>query len=122
MSKASRGPAGPFAQATADEIRAELGRKRLEQKDLAEMADLSTSYLSTRMRGELPLNLNDIDSICEVLGLGRLELLQRAETLMKERGGDKVYGERLTGRGSVTGPASDEKIAKLKQSSRTRAK
>ncbi|PPJ31868.1 hypothetical protein C5E45_32785 [Nocardia nova] len=122
MSKASRGPAGPFALATADEIAAELRRRRLDQKDLAEMSDIKTSYLSTRMRGELPLDLNDVDAICVALGLSRLELFERAEALMKSRGGDSAYSERITGRGSVTGPASDEKVAQLKQATRARSK
>lgn len=86
------------------------------------MTGLSTSYLSTRMRGELPLNLNDIDAICRELGMTRLALFEKAEATMKERAGDKTYGEHLQGRGSVTGPASDEKIAKLKQASRARSK
>ena len=124
MSKAAKGPAGPFAQATADEIRAELARRNLDQKNLAEMTGISTSYLSARLRGDLPFDLNDVEAIAIAFELAPNTLTERAEILMASRGDTpaSAYGARLTGRGSVTGAASPEKVEQLKQTRRARSK
>lgn len=88
------------------------------------MAGMSTSYLSTRLRGDLPLDLNDIESIAIAFELSPKALTDRAERLMAERSEAPAatYGAWLTGRGSVTGAASPEKVEQLKQTRRARSK
>ncbi|RJO71434.1 helix-turn-helix domain-containing protein [Nocardia panacis] len=116
MSKAAKGPAGPYALAVADEIRAELARRNLEQKTVVEVTGISSSYLSARLRGDKPFDLNDIETIAEALGMSPHTLLTRADLLTQSRGAtaEDGYGPRVTGKGSVTGETSIEKIDQLK--------
>lgn len=56
-----------FARAVADEVRATLARQNMLIKDLAKKSGISPGYLGKRLRNEAPLNLNDIQAICDVL-------------------------------------------------------
>ena len=55
-----------LAQAVAAEIRATLARQNMHIKQLASDAKISQGYLGKRLRDEAPLNLNDLQAICEV--------------------------------------------------------
>lgn len=57
-----------LAQAVAAEIRATLARQNMLIKDLARQSGISQGYLGKRLRDEAPLNLNDLQAICEVFG------------------------------------------------------
>jgi len=46
---------------------------------LAKTTNLSQSSLSLRLRGEYPLNLDELEAICEVLEISPVEVLRRAE-------------------------------------------
>jgi transcriptional regulator with XRE-family HTH domain len=54
-----------LARAIADEIRATLARQNMLIKDLAGDTGISPGYLGKRLRNEAPLNLNDLQAICE---------------------------------------------------------
>jgi transcriptional regulator with XRE-family HTH domain len=55
-----------LAQAVAAEIRATLARQNMLIRDLAERSKISPAYLGKRLRNDAPLNLNDLQAICEV--------------------------------------------------------
>lgn len=57
-----------LARAVAAEIRATLARQNMLIKDLAGQSGISQGYLGKRLRDEAPLNLNDLQAICEVFG------------------------------------------------------
>ncbi|MFI2568885.1 hypothetical protein ACH473_10505 [Cellulosimicrobium funkei] len=77
-----RGPSKPseaFARAVAAEIRAEVARQRLAIADVERGAEISHNYLWKRLSDELPLNLNDVEAIANVLGVPPGVLIARAE-------------------------------------------
>ena len=47
-------------------------------KDLAAACGLSQGYLGKRLRDEAPLNANDFESICKVLGKDVVPFVQAA--------------------------------------------
>lgn len=55
-----------LARAVADEVRATLARQNMLIRDLAGQSGISPGYLGKRLRNEAPLNLNDLQAICEV--------------------------------------------------------
>lgn len=67
-----------LAQAVAAEIRATLARQNMLIKDLARQSGISQGYLGKRLRDEAPLNLNDIQAICEVFGKDVLAFISTA--------------------------------------------
>lgn len=60
-------PSGPFARAASAEVRATMARQRISGAQLATKARISQSYLSKRLRDDLPFTLNDIEAICKAL-------------------------------------------------------
>lgn len=55
-----------LAIAVAAEIRATLARQNMLIKDLSRKSGISPGYLGKRLRNEAPLNLNDLQAICDV--------------------------------------------------------
>lgn len=55
-----------LAAAVADEVRATLARQNMLMRDLSQKSGISPGYLGKRLRNEAPLNLNDLQAICEV--------------------------------------------------------
>ena len=70
--------AGPLARAISAEVRATLARQNMTVKDLAAACGLSQGYLGKRLRDEAPLNANDFESICKVLGKDVVPFVQAA--------------------------------------------
>ena len=70
--------AGPLARAISAEVRATLARQNMTVKDLAAACGLSQGYLGKRLRDEAPLNANDFESICKVLGREVVQFVQVA--------------------------------------------
>lgn len=67
-----------LARAVAAEIRATLARQNMHIKQLASDAKISQGYLGKRLRDEAPLNLNDLQAICEVFGKDVLAFMSAA--------------------------------------------
>ncbi|MFH5879799.1 helix-turn-helix domain-containing protein [Arthrobacter sp. NA-172] len=67
MPQGKQNPSGPFARATSAEVRATMARQRVSGAQLAFRAGVSQSYLSKRLRDDLPFTLNDIEAICKAL-------------------------------------------------------
>jgi transcriptional regulator with XRE-family HTH domain len=57
-----------LARAVSAEIRATLARQNMLIKDLARKSGISQGYMGKRLRDEAPLNLNDLQVICDVFG------------------------------------------------------
>jgi transcriptional regulator with XRE-family HTH domain len=60
------------------EIRAEMARQRMGQRELASRMEPERAqpYVWRRLSGEVPLSMDDIESIAKVLGVSMLQLCQ----------------------------------------------
>lgn len=69
-----------LAKAVSAEIRAEMARQspQITGIGLAGQIGVSQNYLAKRLRDEAPLNLDDIATICEAIGVPFRELMCRA--------------------------------------------
>lgn len=77
---------GALARAVSDEVRATLARQNMLIKDLAAQSGISPGYLGKRLRNEAPLNLNDLESICETFGKDVLGFMSAAIEAAREQG------------------------------------
>ena len=53
----------------AREIRAELARQRLTNRELAERVGIQPSGISRRLDGEIPLKVSEVEQIAAALGV-----------------------------------------------------
>lgn len=60
---------GPLARSFSARVNQVMNRDRVTISALAEAAGLSRNYLSKRLRDEVPFTLNDVEVICDVLGI-----------------------------------------------------
>lgn len=72
-------PVSGVAETTAREIRAELGRQRISQNELARRLRVTQNYLWRRMAGQTPFSLDDVDAIAAELGVSPSDLVKRGE-------------------------------------------
>jgi transcriptional regulator with XRE-family HTH domain len=78
MSIAYHKPSSPVGRLTlqvAEEIRAMMGRKRVNQAGLARQLGVSQPWVSDRLRGNTPIDLTDLERIAVVLGVKPLDLM-----------------------------------------------
>ena len=69
-------PAVPqLADQVAEEVRALLGRRRLSASALAMRMGVTQRYISRRLTGETPLDVNDLAEIAEVLEVKVADLI-----------------------------------------------
>lgn len=86
MGRAEIGPAGAFAHQVMrefDELRVKRG---LTHAALLERLTLSRNYYYKRLRGELPLNLNDVAELAIALSTTASTVLSRAERAVTASG------------------------------------
>lgn len=62
----------------AEEVRAMMARRRISGRKLAEMLDVSPSWVSYRMTGVTPIGLDDLQRIASALGVQPSDLMPRA--------------------------------------------
>lgn len=80
-----------LARAVAAELRARMAVMRLSGSALAAKAGMSQNYLAKRLRDEMPLTLDDLETIVKVLGT---DLTPEAFVLQAmERNADAVRDE-----------------------------
>ncbi|WP_028265898.1 helix-turn-helix domain-containing protein [Arthrobacter sp. MA-N2] len=60
---------GPLARSFSAHVKGVMDRERITISAMAEATGLSRNYLGKRLRDEVPFTLNDVEVICEVLGL-----------------------------------------------------
>jgi transcriptional regulator with XRE-family HTH domain len=53
----------------AASVRAEMARRRMSQKDLAELLGMTQPALSRRLTGEVPFAVDDLPLFAEALGV-----------------------------------------------------
>jgi len=61
--------AGPLARAFSAHVRMVMARDRVTAQVLAESIGISRSYLGKRLRDEVPFTLNDVELICQAMGI-----------------------------------------------------
>lgn len=64
-----------LSELVAEEIRALMGRRRMTQAQLARGIGKTEMWVSLRMRGRQPLDMNDLHLIAGALGVGVHELM-----------------------------------------------
>lgn len=72
-------PTAPtLSAAVASEIRGEMARRGLLQSTLAERLNEHPTWVSRRIAGRIPLDLNDLERIAGALDVDPFQLLDRA--------------------------------------------
>ena len=66
---------GTLSEAVAKEIRVLLVRRDMKQTDLADRMGVSEMWVSRRLRGAQPIDLNDLERFAEALNVEVTELL-----------------------------------------------
>ena len=64
-----------LSDVVSEEIRAQLGRRRMSQAGLARTLHVSPSWVSLRLSGKQPIDLNDLADIADGLGVAVADLL-----------------------------------------------
>ncbi|WP_041760106.1 helix-turn-helix domain-containing protein [Pseudonocardia dioxanivorans] len=67
-----------FTDLVAEELRAQLGRKRVSGRELARRLNVSNQWTSQRTRGVVALNTAEMEAIASCLGITVGELLAGA--------------------------------------------
>lgn len=70
-----------LTQLVADEIRVTMTRQRASGRDLATRLGVSPSWVSYRLSGKQPIDLNDLFRIAKALGVGVHQLLPPPEVV-----------------------------------------
>lgn len=68
-----------LSQMVAEEIRALMARRRMSGRQLATALKVSPSWVSYRLTGAQPIDVNDLSRIAHALGVGVHELLPPPE-------------------------------------------
>lgn len=71
-------PPGPLSEAVSKLVRSEINDRRITQGELAERLGKSRSYVSERLNDAVTWNVNDLEEVGDVLGLGAHGLFLRA--------------------------------------------
>lgn len=67
--------AASLSERVAEEIRVILARRQIRQSQLARIIGVNEQWLSVRLRGVQPIDLNDLDRIARALQLSVADLL-----------------------------------------------
>lgn len=78
MTTTPEAPARSLTQRVAEEIRVVLARRQMRQSQLARQLNVTEQWLSVRLRGVQPIDLNDLERIADVLGVTVIDLLPAA--------------------------------------------
>lgn len=68
----------PLSERVAEEIRAWMGRRRVTGARMARALGVSPAWVSYRLTGVQPIDLNDLEQIAEVLDVSVVDLLTPA--------------------------------------------
>lgn len=109
------------AEAIARRLRGELGQLNLSVSEVARRTGLSQPALSRRMTGQLPFDVEELDLICQTLGISfdyiasGIRAIREvpppnpppASSHIRRRGADKKV-RRVPGRGGTDKPVGSE--------------
>ncbi len=90
-------PTKGLSDAVSEEIRALLGRRRMSQAGLARMLRVSPTWVSLRLSGKQPIDVNDLAEIAAALNVTVTDLIPRD--------GFSIGHRRRKGPTSAYGPA-----------------
>jgi transcriptional regulator with XRE-family HTH domain len=79
MTMTPEAPAKTLTQLVALEVRLEMVRQDMKQSDLARTIGKNEQWLSVRLRGKQPIDVNDLGLIARGLGVPYTSLLPSAE-------------------------------------------
>lgn len=65
----------PLTELVASEVRALMGRQDVNKSELARRLETTHTWVSTRVRGEVPIDLNDLQRIADALSVTVADLL-----------------------------------------------
>lgn len=68
-------PPVTMREAIAAEIRAQMGRRNIRQRHLADALGRHQQWLSRRLNGEVTFSIDDLEAICLVLNISVRELV-----------------------------------------------
>jgi len=74
---------GPLTKEVAAIIRGRMARFNVNQTELAESVGISQSQLSKMVRGTRPIDIDQLESICDALGMGIEDAIEEATTLLR---------------------------------------
>jgi transcriptional regulator with XRE-family HTH domain len=74
---ARRGP-GPLSHALGRILTHEAAEQGLSGRQLARMVDVSQPQMAGYLRGEFVLNIEELQAICNVLGLDLVDVMREA--------------------------------------------
>lgn len=81
-----------------------MGREMVKQSELARTLDTNQQWVSVRLRGRQPIDLNDLERIAAALGVEVADLMPGPEVKTR-KGRTSAYGDRPNGRPDApTGP------------------
>lgn len=69
---------GPFATAISAQMRAELGKQRISANQLSKLVPISQPTLSKRLRDDGAFSIDEVELICEALGIDVFEFVASA--------------------------------------------
>jgi transcriptional regulator with XRE-family HTH domain len=72
------------------EIKVAMVRKGISGRELARRLSTSQTWVSTRLTGITPLNINDLDKIARALGVSAAELLTAASRSSSDETNDRL--------------------------------
>lgn len=74
-----------LTQNVASEVRAEMARQRVSQRQLAEVLDISQPQVSDRLRGEIAFNTTELEKVAKFLRVPVANFLNTPERLPVEQ-------------------------------------
>jgi transcriptional regulator with XRE-family HTH domain len=98
-----------LSELVAEEVRAQMGRKRMSQAQLARGVGKTEMWVSLRLRGRQAIDLNDLMAIATVLGVDASELVTPdvvAKAKDTERGANRDFEFAPAERAVTVGQAS----------------
>jgi len=74
----------PTTEAVASEVRAEMGRQRKTQADLAGVLGIYTATAGRRLDGSVPFDVVELATVARWLGVKASEIMARAERALND--------------------------------------
>jgi len=65
-----------LTERVAEEIRALLARRKMRQTQLARLMGVTDQWLSIRLRGIQPIDLNDLERMCAAMGVNVVDVVR----------------------------------------------
>ncbi len=79
MPRGSQEPATGLAKQFQLYVRMQMSARGISSRELAKQIGMSHSYVATRLRGEMPFNVRDVEAIARVFGVPVNEVFLRAQ-------------------------------------------